>query len=83
MILLLVFAVCFCSCIVGAICGIGGVCTGADAAEMILAGATAVSVGTANMTDPTCVPRILAELEAWVQEQGVSDINELIGAFEC
>ena len=65
------------------LCGIGGVATGEDAAEMILAGATAVSVGTANLYDPTCVPRILAELEAWAQEQGVSDITELIGAFEC
>lgn len=65
------------------LCGIGGVASGADAAEMILAGATAVSIGTANLYDPTCAPRILAELEQWAQEQGVSDINELIGAFEC
>ena len=65
------------------VCGIGGVATGEDAAEMILAGATAVAVGTANLYDPTCVPRILAELEEWAREQGVSDINELIGAFEC
>ena len=65
------------------ICGIGGVTTGADAAEFILAGATAVSVGTANLTDPTCTPRILAELTQWVADQGASDINELIGAFEC
>ncbi len=65
------------------ICGIGGVTTGADAAEFILAGATAVSVGTANLTDPTCAPRILAELTQWVADQGVSDINELIGAFAC
>lgn len=65
------------------ICGIGGVATGADAAEMILAGATAVSIGTANMYDPACAPRILAELEAWACEQGISDINELRGAFEC
>jgi len=65
------------------LCGIGGVASGEDAAEMILAGATAVSVGTANMPDPTCVPRILAELKQWAQDQGVDDINELIGAFEC
>ena len=65
------------------LCGIGGVASGADAAEMILAGATAVSIGTANLYDPTCAPRILAELEQWAQEQGASDINELIGAFEC
>ena len=65
------------------ICGIGGVASGEDAAEMILAGATAVSIGTANMYDPACAPRILAELEEWVSSQGVSDVNELIGAFEC
>lgn len=65
------------------LCGIGGVASGEDAAEMILAGATAVSVGTANLYDPTCVPRILSELEAWAESQGVDDINELRGAFEC
>lgn len=65
------------------ICGIGGVASGADAAEMLLAGATAVSVGTANLYDPTCVPRILGELTEWAASQGVEDIRELIGAFEC
>ena len=65
------------------LCGIGGVASGEDAAEMILAGATAVSIGTANMVDPACAPRILSELEDWAQSQGVTDINELIGAFEC
>ncbi|MBE6480558.1 MAG: dihydroorotate dehydrogenase, partial [Olsenella sp.] len=65
------------------LCGIGGVASGEDAAEMMLAGATAVSVGTANLYDPLAVPRILAELEEWAASQGVSDINELIGAFEC
>ena len=75
--------------------GIGGVASGEDAAEMILAGATTVSVGTANLYDPTAASRVLDEydptaasrvldeLEAWAGEQGVSDINELIGAFEC
>ena len=63
--------------------GIGGVASGEDAAEMILAGATAVSVGTANLYDPAAASRVLDELEAWAAEQGVSDINELIGAFEC
>jgi dihydroorotate dehydrogenase (NAD+) catalytic subunit len=56
---------------------------GEDAAEFILAGATAVSVGTANLVDPTAAPRILHELEAWAREQNVSDINALIGAVEC
>lgn len=65
------------------LCGIGGVASGEDAAEMILAGATSVAIGTANLYDPTCAPRILAELTQWAEGQGVDDINELIGAFEC
>ena len=65
------------------ICGIGGVTDGESAAELILAGATAVSVGTANLYDPAASERVLGELVAWAEGQGVSDINELIGAFEC
>ena len=65
------------------ICGVGGVMTGEDAAEFILAGATCVSVGMANLVDPTASVRILRELEAWAESQGVSDINELVGALEC
>lgn len=63
--------------------GVGGITCGEDAAEMILAGATAVSVGTANLTDPDSAPRVLRELTNWAEEQGVRDINELIGAVEC
>ena len=65
------------------ICGVGGVMSGEDAAEMILAGATCVAVGMANFIDPAASLRVLEELEAWAESQGVSDINELIGAFEC
>lgn len=64
------------------ICGIGGIASGEDAAEMILAGATAASVGTANLYDPTCAVRVVRELEDWAAAQGVTDIHELIGAFE-
>lgn len=64
------------------ICGIGGVASVQDAAEMILAGATAVSVGTANLYDPTCAARIATGLEEWVRSQGVTDVNDLVGAFE-
>ena len=64
------------------IVGVGGVMTGRDAAEFILVGATSVSVGMANLVDPTAAPRILDELTEWAESQGVSDINELIGAFE-
>ena len=63
--------------------GMGGVASWRDAAEMILAGATAVTVGTASFYDPTCASDVVDGLASWAAEQGVSDINELIGAFEC
>lgn len=63
--------------------GMGGVATWEDAAEMILAGATSVTVGTANFYDPTAAQKVARGLESWAREQGVSDINELIGAAEC
>lgn len=64
------------------VCGVGGVIDGVTAAEFILAGATCVSVGMQNFVDPTCSIKILKELELWAESQGVSDINELRGAFE-
>ena len=63
--------------------GVGGVMTGEDAAEFILAGATSVAVGMANLVEPGAAPRILAELTEWAESQGVKDINELVGAFEA
>ena len=56
--------------------------SGEDAAEFILAGASSVGVGLSNLVDPQSAPRILAELTAWAESQGVRDINELIGAFD-
>ncbi len=64
------------------IVGVGGVMSGKDAAEFILAGATSVSVGMANLVDPMAAPRILGELTEWAESQGVKSISELIGAFE-
>ena len=63
--------------------GMGGVATWRDAAVMILAGATSVSVGTASFYDPTAASDIVDGLAAWAAEQGATDINELIGAVEC
>lgn len=65
------------------VCGCGGIQTGEDAAEFILAGCTAVSVGLQNMVEPGSALRIERELEEWAASQGVKDIKELIGAFEC
>lgn len=60
--------------------GMGGIMTGEDAAEFMLAGATAVSVGTANFNDPAATVRILGELEEYMRRTGTGDVNELIGA---
>jgi dihydroorotate dehydrogenase (NAD+) catalytic subunit len=62
------------------IIGMGGIQTAADAIEMILAGATAVSVGTANFTDPTTTVQIVEGIEAYMKKYGVADIRELVGA---
>ena len=60
--------------------GMGGIATAEDAIEMILAGATAVSVGTANFIDPRATEKIVAGIEAYMRKYQVKDINELIGA---
>ena len=60
--------------------GMGGISTAEDAIEMILAGATAVSVGTANFVDPRATEKIVAGIEDYMRKYGVKDINELIGA---
>lgn len=60
------------------IIGMGGISTGEDAAEYLLAGASAVSVGTANLIDPNACPRILRELEEYMTSHGVSSVSELV-----
>ena len=63
------------------IVGMGGICTGEDAIEFILAGATAVAVGTANFMNPRASADVADGIERWCEEQGVYDIQELIGAI--
>lgn len=63
-----------------AIVGVGGVFTGEDAAELILAGARAIQVGTATFADPGAAARIAAELEAWCAASGASEIQQMVGA---
>lgn len=57
--------------------GIGGIMTGVDAAEFLIAGATAVEVGTASFQDPAAVSRITRELENFLEEQKVAQVSEL------
>jgi dihydroorotate dehydrogenase (NAD+) catalytic subunit len=60
--------------------GCGGIATAADALEFLLAGCTAVQVGTANFVSPTAMPRLIDDLSAWCKRHGVSKLTDLIGA---
>ena len=64
------------------IIGMGGILTAEDAIEMMLAGATAVSVGTANFHNPSVTEEIVEGMRSYMAEQGVKDIHELIGAVK-
>jgi dihydroorotate dehydrogenase (NAD+) catalytic subunit len=61
--------------------GTGGVTTGVDAVEMLLAGATAVGVGTATFADPRASLRIVDELRSWCARHGVARVAALTGAM--
>lgn len=61
------------------IIGMGGIATAEDALEFILAGATAVSIGTANFHNPRTTLEVIEGIEKYVVNKGVSDINDLIG----
>ena len=59
--------------------GMGGIMTGEDALEMIMAGASAVAVGTATFRDPKAPARVAEEIEAFMKEEKVQSLSELIG----
>ena len=63
------------------IIGTGGVATGTDAAEMMLAGAHAVGVGTATFLEPRATLRIVDELRAWCARHGIARVRELTGGM--
>ena len=64
------------------IIGMGGVMNTEDALEMIMAGATAVAVGTANFHNPYATVEIIKGIEEYMQTNGVDDINTLIGCVK-
>lgn len=59
--------------------GLGGISCGRDALEFIMAGATAVQIGTANFVDPSVSARTVAEIREYMERHGVADISELRG----
>jgi len=61
--------------------GLGGIMTAEDAIEFLLAGASAVQVGTANFIDPAITMKIIDGIESYMLEHGFNDVNQLIGGM--
>ncbi len=62
--------------------GMGGITCAEDAIEFLMAGATAVQVGTANFTDPYAMPKIIQGLNDWCDKHGVENVSELTGTLK-
>ncbi|WP_238915323.1 dihydroorotate dehydrogenase [Clostridium sp. YIM B02555] len=59
--------------------GLGGICSGKDAIEFMMAGASAIQIGTVNFVNPMAGKEIIEEMESFLKDQGIKDINEIIG----
>jgi dihydroorotate dehydrogenase (NAD+) catalytic subunit len=64
------------------IIGMGGIQTGADAIEFMMAGASAVAVGTANFYEPQTALRVIGEIKQFMARKGLHDVGELVGSVE-
>ena len=62
--------------------GMGGIMTGRDALEFMCAGASAVQVGTANFTDSLAMPRIIKEMNDWLDAHGIADVNRIVNTLK-
>ena len=62
--------------------GMGGITSGKDAVAFMMAGASAVQVGTANFTDSYAIPRIVKEMEEWLSSHGIKDVNEIVNTLK-
>lgn len=61
--------------------GLGGIASATDAIEFLMAGATAIEIGTANFLDPTISVQVVDGIEAWLRDHGVADVRDIIGAL--
>lgn len=59
--------------------GLGGICTAEDAIEFIMAGATAIQIGTANFLDPAVTIKVRDGINEWLERHGCADVKEIIG----
>jgi dihydroorotate dehydrogenase (NAD+) catalytic subunit len=64
------------------IMGMGGIRTAADALEFMVAGSTAVQVGTANFLDPSVSARLVREIAAWCRREGIGAVREIVGTLK-
>lgn len=62
--------------------GLGGIMNAADAIEFLMAGATAVEIGTANFIEPTTTIRVIDGMNEWLDSHGVKDVHEIIGCLK-
>ena len=63
--------------------GLGGIMNATDAIEFLMAGATAIEIGTANFIDPTVTVKVIDGINAWLDAHGVADVHEIIGALRA
>lgn len=59
--------------------GLGGIASGSDAIEFMMAGASAIQIGTVNFINPMAGKEIIEEMESFLKEQGIKDINDIVG----
>ena len=62
--------------------GLGGICTAEDAIEFLMAGATAIEIGTANFLDPAVTIKVRDGINDWLERHGCSSVSEIIGALD-
>ena len=63
--------------------GLGGIMNATDAIEFLMAGATAIEIGTANFIDPTVTVKVIDGINAWLDAHGVADVHEIVGALRA
>lgn len=63
--------------------GLGGISSATDAIEFLMAGATAIQIGTANFLDPTITIKIRDGINQWLDEHNISDVNDIIGSLNA
>jgi dihydroorotate dehydrogenase (NAD+) catalytic subunit len=65
------------------IIGMGGIMNGDDALEFMIAGASAVALGTANFVDPEACVKVVDGIAAYMSENKIENVNQLVGSLQC